>query len=218
MAPKLYYFAIPGRGEVARLLFHIGNVQFEDVRIDGPTWPEQKSKFPFGQVPVLELDDGRMLAQSGAIGRYVAKLAGLYPEDPIQAAFADQAVFLVQDVWDATLMPSFSLPAEERAKARQDALAGKGGDKLKQMEKLLEPVEKSGGWVAGGDKMSFADLEIYVSLSNLVCGMFDGIPKNLLDSYPVLKAYRNRVAQVPAIKAFYDKDGEGVRAAFRPDA
>ena len=34
----------------------------------------------------------------------------------------------------------------------------------------------------------------------------------------MLKAYRNRVAQVPAIKAFYDKDGEGVRAAFRPDA
>ena len=38
-------------------------------------------------------------------------------------------------------MPSFSLPAEERAKARQDALAGKGGDKLKQMEKLLVSEE-----------------------------------------------------------------------------
>ena len=32
----------------------------------------------------------------------MAKLAGLYPEDPIQAAFADQAVFLVQDVWDVS--------------------------------------------------------------------------------------------------------------------
>ena len=46
------------------------------MRIDGPTWPEQKSKFPFGQVPVLELDDGRMLAQSGAIGERPGEVRG----------------------------------------------------------------------------------------------------------------------------------------------
>ncbi len=30
--PKLFYFAFPGRAEVARLSFHIGNIDFE-VRI-----------------------------------------------------------------------------------------------------------------------------------------------------------------------------------------
>ncbi|KAG2433101.1 hypothetical protein HYH02_012804 [Chlamydomonas schloesseri] len=215
--PKLFYFAFPGRAEVARLAFHIGNVDFEDVRIDGPSWPGQKSKFPFGQVPVLQLDDGRMLAQSGAIDRYVAKLTGLYPEDPVQAAFADQAVFLLQDMWEALLTPSWSLPLEEKVKARQEALAGKGGDKLKALDKLVEPVQQS-GWLAGGEQLSFGDLEVFVTLTNLTSGMFEGIPKDLLKDYPALKAFRNRVAALPAIKAYYDKDGEGLRAAFKPDA
>ena len=41
-----------------------------------------------------------MLAQSGAIERYAAKLAGLYPQDPVAAAFADQAAFLINDIVD----------------------------------------------------------------------------------------------------------------------
>ncbi|KAG2435919.1 hypothetical protein HXX76_007114 [Chlamydomonas incerta] len=217
MAPKLLYFAFAGRAEVARLCFNIGNIEFEDVHIDGASWPEEKAKLPFGQVPVLQLDDGRMLAQSGAIDRYVAKLAGLYPEDPLQAAFADQAVFVLQDIWEAILTPSWTLPAEEKIKARQEALAGKGGDKLKQLDKLVEPVQHSGGWLAG-DKLSFADLEVFVMITNLISGMFDGIPKDLLDAYPAIKAFRNRVALLPAVKAYYDKDTTGKKAAFKPDA
>ena len=45
-----------------------------------------------------------------------------------------------------------------------------------------------------------------------------GVPPTLLDEYPVLKAYRNKIASVPAIKEYYDKHGEGYRAAFKSDA
>ncbi len=62
-------------------MLNYGAVPFEDVRFKREQWPELKPKMPFGQVPVLEVD-GKMLAQSSAMERYVAKLVGLMPEDP----------------------------------------------------------------------------------------------------------------------------------------
>lgn len=51
---------------------------------------------------MLEID-GKPLAQAGAIERYVAKLAGLYPADPLEAARVDEAACLVDE-----LLPLFA--------------------------------------------------------------------------------------------------------------
>jgi glutathione S-transferase len=48
------------------------------------------------QVPVLELDDGRFLAQSNAILRYLARGTPLLPEDPYLAAKVDELLFWEQ--------------------------------------------------------------------------------------------------------------------------
>ena len=45
-----------------------------------------------GQVPVVELDDGRTLAQSNAIVRHFARGSSLIPEDPFDQAKAERAV------------------------------------------------------------------------------------------------------------------------------
>ena len=45
-----------------------------------------------------------------------------------------------------------------------------------------------------------------------------GIPKDLLKDYPVLKAYRNHIASVPAVQARYAHHAEGFLVAFQPDA
>ncbi|KAG2435930.1 hypothetical protein HXX76_007125 [Chlamydomonas incerta] len=157
-----------------------------------------------------------MLAQSGAIDRYVAKLTGLYPEDPLQAAFADMVAFHVTDFMDLFL-PTWTMPAEEKVKARQDILAGKGGEKLKQLEKIIEKAEaEGGGWVAGG-KLSYGDVVVYTYLSGITSPIMDGIPKDLLNAYPALKAFRNKVAKLPAIKAYYDRATEESRASYKPD-
>ncbi|GIL89834.1 hypothetical protein Vretifemale_17538 [Volvox reticuliferus] len=215
MSYKIHYFGVPGRAEVARLILSIGGISYEDLNYTQVTFPEAKLKMPFGQVPVLELPDGKMLAQSGAIDRYTAKLAGLYPEDPLKAARADEAVFLLADFMEL-FTPTWYLPLEEKIKARQEILAGKGKEKLEFMSKLLGNLGE-GGYVAG-DKLSFADLAIFAGLSSMISGMYDGVPLTLLDGYPVLKSFRNKIANEPGVKAYYEKNGEGLRAAFKPDA
>ena len=49
-----------------------------------------------GQVPVLELDDGRTLAQSNAILRYLARGTKLLPEDAFLQAKIDELLFWEQ--------------------------------------------------------------------------------------------------------------------------
>jgi len=54
------------------------------------------AKNPAGQVPVIEFDDGRILAQSNAIMRYLAADSSLVPMDPWLAAKMDEWLFWEQ--------------------------------------------------------------------------------------------------------------------------
>src|SRR6201986_1429970 len=51
---------------------------------------------PWGQVPTVELDDGRKLAQSNAIIRYLARGSALIPQDAFAAAKMDEWLFWEQ--------------------------------------------------------------------------------------------------------------------------
>jgi glutathione S-transferase len=51
---------------------------------------------PAGQVPVVAFDDGRALAQSNAIIRYLARDSALVPADPFHAAKMDEWLFWEQ--------------------------------------------------------------------------------------------------------------------------
>jgi glutathione S-transferase len=58
--------------------------------------PRYLAKFPLGQVPAVEFADGRRLAQSNAIIRYLARGSALLPADDFQAAKVDEWLFWEQ--------------------------------------------------------------------------------------------------------------------------
>ncbi|KIH48781.1 glutathione S-transferase protein [Ancylostoma duodenale] len=69
---KLTYFPVRGAGECARQIFALAGQEFEDVRLTKEQFAPVKPNMPFGQLPVLEVD-GKQLAQSLAICRYLAR-------------------------------------------------------------------------------------------------------------------------------------------------
>ncbi len=67
-----------------------------DIMAGGAKTPEFLSKNPQGQVPYVELDGGRVLAQSNAIIRYLAKDSPLLPTDNYLQAKVDEWLFWEQ--------------------------------------------------------------------------------------------------------------------------
>lgn len=63
----------------------LADVPFEDVRITFPEWAELKPKTPAGKLPVLQIDNGPMKTQSGAMMRSIASkyCKTLYPTDKV---------------------------------------------------------------------------------------------------------------------------------------
>ena len=62
----------------------------------GSRTPEFLKRNPWGQVPTVEFDDGRTLAQSNAIIRYLARGSDLIPSDAFAAAKMDEWLFWEQ--------------------------------------------------------------------------------------------------------------------------
>ena len=61
----------------SRPALFIAGVEFIDDRIEFPSWPARKPTTPYGALPVLEWE-GKQLAQSNAIMRFIGRKYDLY--------------------------------------------------------------------------------------------------------------------------------------------
>ncbi|KAI6239841.1 hypothetical protein M3Y99_00536100 [Aphelenchoides fujianensis] len=91
---KLSYFNSRGFAEPARMIFALAEVPFEDVRFEREGY--NRADWPFGKVPVLEVD-GKRLPESTAIIRFLARRHGLAGRDEWEAAEIDAIVDLWKD-------------------------------------------------------------------------------------------------------------------------
>src|SRR5262245_17984348 len=198
--PKLTSFDFHGgRGEVARLAFELGGVAFEDDRVSFAAWRERKPQTPYGALPVLEVD-GRTVAQSNAINRYVGKLVGLYPNDPWQAALCDEVMDAVEDIGEK-IAATFNLPDVEKKAAREALAAGPLSIFLSRMQDRLVAA---GGRYFADHRPTVADLKVFVWLRHLKAGSLDHIPTDLPDRVaPRLVEHYERIKSHPGIEAYY---------------
>ena len=89
---KLTYFDFDGgRGEPVRIALHAAGIEFEDERLSFEEFGEMRHTLRFSSLPALEID-GNPVTQSNAILRYIGKMAGLYPEDDLQALYCDEVL------------------------------------------------------------------------------------------------------------------------------
>ncbi len=198
---KLFYFDFHGgRGEPARLALHIGDVAFEDQRVVFSDWPAIKPQMPYQALPVLEVD-GKLLAQSNSINRFVGKLTGLYPNDPWQAALCDEIMDAVEDSTQL-LVATFGIENDDEKKATRQALAD--GPLRLSLQQMQTRLEQSGGKYFADNRLTVADLKVFAWIKDLRSGNFDYIPTDLTNRVaPLLIAHFERVNSHPKVVAYY---------------
>ena len=197
---RLTYFDFDGgRGEAIRIAFHAAGVDFEDNRLSFPEFGELQSGLPFNAVPVLEID-GAPVTQSNALCRYVGKMAGLYPEDDLQALYCDEALGAVEDI-DHYIVQTFGLQGEEQQQALKKLIDRHLSVYLRGLDVLLT---RGGGQYFADSQTTIADLKVFVQTTSLGSGFLDHVPTDLVEQFaPGLKAHRERISANPRVVAYY---------------
>jgi prostaglandin-H2 D-isomerase / glutathione transferase len=199
---KLSYFDMHGgRGEPVRLALAIGGVAFEDHRFTFPEFAEVRKTTPFGQVPVMHVG-GVQVTQSDSMLRYAGKLANLYPADPLQALLCDEVAYVVEEA-SVKLGPTFRMAGEEQKAAR---LALVNGPMPMYLGWLQSQLVARGGQYFADNRLTVADLKVFVDVRGLNSGRLDHVPTDLVEKVaPLLNAHMQRIAATPAVAQYYAK-------------
>lgn len=197
---KLTYFDFHGgRGEAIRLALAIGGIEFEDFRFPMSDFAEVVGPTPFAQVPTLEID-GQVITQTNAINRYVAKQADLYPTDDLQALMCDEVMDAAEDFLHK-IVPTFRMEGEEQKAARQGIIDGPLSKFLLWAEARLS---SQGGEFFADNRLTIADLKVFVMVNSLNSGNLDHIPADLVERLaPSLNAHNQRIKETSAVVAYY---------------
>ena len=199
-----HYFHGRGIGEPIRLLFTVGEIEFTDHRYTVDEFANMaafKAQLPFGQMPALEVD-GVFIGQTDSIARLAARLAGLYPSAPIEAARGDMIVVHQAEIQSAIAKMSFNgvpgtpemkmVPQEER----QKRIAAFCETKLPGLLLRLEHLAQESCMV--GSQLSWADISVFNRLNQLL-----DMNENVLQpDFPKLQAVYERVEALPQIQSW----------------
>ena len=179
-----------------RLLLAKLGIPFRHVETkSGPSGTTRTAAFiaknPNGRVPLLEFDDGRLLAESGAMLLYFAEGTRLLPDDRYERALAYQWMFFEQYSHEPYIAVRRALLVypDRAAQATPELLASTlvGGEKaLRVMEDQLQRTP-----FFAGKAMSVADIALYAYTHEAGRGGFD------LAAYPAITAWLARVEADP---------------------
>jgi glutathione S-transferase len=191
----LYNSAVSGNCYKVRLLFaHLGidyEVREVDV-VDRSKRPDILGGLnPALRVPTLVLDDGRPLAESGAILWYAGERSRFVPDDRYTRAQALQWMFFEQYEHEpaiavARFLIRYSQLPRGQYEKRLPRLWADGARALDTMERHLADRN----WLAG-DSMTVADIALYAYTHAADEGEFD------LSGYTAIRGWLERVAAEP---------------------
>ncbi|GAB5499264.1 MAG: glutathione S-transferase family protein [Pseudohongiellaceae bacterium] len=148
------------------------------------------TKNPNGKIPLLELDDGRYLAESNAILNYLAQGTDYLPDDRYQRALVLQWQFFEQYSHEPFIATAryinkyLGLPEERKAEYESKQEGG---------HKALAVLEQQLGQTPFlvGSQLTVADITLYGYTHVAHEGGFD------LAGYPAVNSWLTRIAGLP---------------------
>ena len=145
---------------------------------------------PALRVPTLVLDDGRALAESGAILWYFGEGTRFVPEDPYERAQVLQWMFFEQyDHEPAIAVARFWLAYSGRRESVRDRLDDWQSQGLRALSAMDQHLDGRTWFV--GDAMTIADVALYAYTHVADEGGFD------LEPFAAIRAWLENVASQP---------------------
>ena len=189
---RLYDYLPSGNSYKVRwVMSHLG-LPYIHVDVDIHKGDTQSEEFlalnPAGQIPLLVLEDGRPLAESNAIIRYLAEGSSLLPNDPYDYANMLQWQFWEQYRHEPAIAVARYICnyARESRSGELVQLMPKGEAALAVMDAHLATRD----WFVG-EHCSLADVSLYAYTHVAGEGGFD------LSQYPAVQAWLSRFAAQP---------------------
>jgi len=187
-----------GRGEPLRIAMHAAGIDYTDERWTFPDFVDKRSELRFRAVPALEID-GKIVTQSNAIGRYLGRQAGLYPDDPLQALYCDEVCDALEDMTHY-IVQTFGLKGEDLQRAREQLVETRLKTFITGFDELLQ---RGGGEYFANNALTMADLKMFVQIGGLTSGNLEHVPTDLVEQQaPALLSHQGRVAESDVVKAY----------------
>ena len=166
---KLYYLDIFAKGEPIRMMLTHAKIPFEDCRITGEIQKTMKADglLEYGQLPMLELEDGTRLSQSVPIYNYISTISGFNPEGPLNVYKGESIneAICVDFFWK--LMPSAVFAP---AGAKRDEMFVEVAKKYQEAAVHLDRVlGQKGDKFICGNKMTTHDFTVGGLWLNIFC-------------------------------------------------
>jgi glutathione S-transferase len=192
---KLYSMQRSGNSYKVRLALSLLGAPYQAVEVDilrgESRTPDFLAKNPSGQVPLLEVEEGRYLAESNAILWYVALGTALAPDSPIERAEALQWMFFEQHALEPNIGAAyFWLSLVKGGRDLQthalDDWMERGYAALQVMENHLRTHD-----FFAAEQLTIADIALYAYTHVAGDGDFE------LARYPAVRAWLDRVRAQP---------------------
>lgn len=199
MVYKLVYFQSRGNGEIARQVFKYAEKDFIDERVTKEEWAAMKKETPFGQLPVL-IVNGKQLAQSISIVRFLSKQFGISGENSWQEAHIDSLSDQFKD-YLVEARPYFRVKmgfGEGNVRRLQEDVFIPAFNKMYSIFKKY--LNKSGSGFLVGNSLTWIDLVVAQHSADLLES-----DENVFDEFAEIKGHQKRIHDVPSIKKWIEE-------------
>jgi glutathione S-transferase len=155
--------------------------------------PQFLARFPMGRIPAVELDDGRRLAESNAIIRYLARGSRLLPDDAYAQAKIDELLF-----WEQYSHEPYVATTRYHVVYLKRSLDQREAWRVERGEAALDLMDRQllagRSWLAGAT-MTIADIALLAYTRLAHEGGFD------LSSRPNMRAWIARCEQALGLES-----------------
>ena len=206
----LIYFKMRAFAEPAQLLLSYGNLEYKyHMAWDyyNKSWDELKETIPFGQLPLLVVNDEIKIWQSGSIVRYISNLIGKNPRNTEELGKVDALFESSQELLQPLNMTINFLSGDAFEKNKELVL-GSFKPKLSYFNRI---IETSGGPFFYGGEPFYCDFGVYHQFSLLRL-----LDEQLFKDTPLISSFMGKIENLSGVKEYLDKRPELIGVSSCP--